>query len=181
MTKRKSAQANTEIRDSCNGDAPPIKVDEPKIEAPIIEDALQAAQVGSHILEPVNVSESFMSDTERMRTALNLKRSQLRVLLSDTLVNRSMPVLSKLLDDAESGVLKPCDTIKLMDLLMKYSVGMVQATEVTGEDGGAVKVQYLFGTSADGKGQALSYLQELKDKHKNIKSDLDEPIDAEFE
>lgn len=125
-----------------------------------------AKEFGSSLLEPQTLSESLRSDTERMRADLHLKRTQLRVLLSDTLVKRSLPVLGRLLEEAEQGKLRAADSIKLLDLLMKYSVGMIQSTEISGEDGAAVKVQYMFGTTTEGKSQALYYIESLRKQYK---------------
>ena len=141
-----------------------IKTEVKEPEVLVVNTAAEASEAGKALLEPTNLKETLQSETERMKAALNLNRNQVRVLLSASLIKEAVPGIEKLLTDANEGKLKAADQIKLYDMMLKYSVGQVQSTEISGEDGGALKVQYMFSPSPEGKESAAEYLAQVRAK-----------------
>lgn len=86
-------------------------------------------------------------------------KAQIRLKLGDLLTGKGFQSLRRLLTKAENGELRDGDTLKLLDLLMKYSIGPVNTQEITGENGAPIQIQFSFGTN---KPEADLYLQDVR-------------------
>ncbi len=87
-----------------------------------------------------------------------------RSVLRDAFVQRLAPVLEladQLIEQARDGQLRTTEVIKLVDVIAKYAVGPVQTTELQGEDGQPVKIQFSFGQQ---RPEAHMYLAEVRER-----------------